>query len=292
MRFGIVLALCAGGLGHVAAAGEWNAPLSFVGAAPAVEMLAGENQAYAAAVAQGQPPAAADAPAAAAKAPISFWEGWKHNVDLGLNGASGNTEQVAVRGLVGAQRKTDTLETKWDIQYIFANNDGNKSKSRGEANIFNNWYFGADSKWGFFAQGKLEYDEFQKWQWRASGSVGPSYTFIKNETTTLRGRLGLGGSYDWGKQADEEFHPEADIGVDYAHTFKEGHKAFVTLDYYPSLDEFPAYRIVGQAGYEILLSKESAMTLKLGIQDRYDSTPGLGFKRNDVEYFVTLSFNF
>lgn len=231
---------------------------------------------------------AADAP----KPELSFWSGWKHNVDVGLNGASGNSENLSVRGLVGAERKSETLETKASIGYVYATDDGNKSKSRGEANIFNNWLFGADSKWGWFAQGKAEFDEIQEWKWRFSGATGPSYMFIKEENTTLRGRVGLGAFYETGKNGDDEIHPELDVGLDFNHTFKEGHKAFAVLDYYPSLDEFPAYRIVAQGGYEILLSKENNLTLKLGVQDRYDSTPGVGFKRNDVEYFITLSFNF
>ena len=238
----------------------------------------------------GAAPAAAPAPAPAAE--ISFWNGWKRNADLGINGSSGNSETVSIRALIGAERKTDTLETKANIGYVFTNSDGAKSKSRGEANLFNNWFFGADSKWGWFAQGKIEFDEFQSWKWRFSGATGPSYTFIKNEKTTLRGRVGLGAYYETGKLGDEEVKPELDIGGDLSHTFKEGHKGFVTVDYYPSLDEFPAYRVTAQAGYEILLSKEDQVSLKLGLQDRYDSTPGLGNKRNDVEYFVALSFNF
>lgn len=243
--------------------------------------------------AEWQPEAAAAPAEKAAPAPeVSFWNGWKRNADLGLNGSSGNSETLSIRGLIGAERKTETLETKANVGYVFANNDGEKSKSRGEANIFNNWNFGADSPWGWFAQGKVEYDEFQSWKWRFSGSTGPSYTFIKNEKTTLRGRVGLGAFYETGKSADDELHPELDLGLDFTHQFSETQKMFATIDYYPSLDEFPAYRVTAQAGYEILLSKEDNLSLKLGIQDRYDSSPGLGNKRNDVEYFVALSFNF
>ncbi|XVJ59614.1 MAG: DUF481 domain-containing protein [Tepidisphaera sp.] len=240
---------------------------------------------------QPQEGAAAEKPAAPA-AEVSFWSGWKRNADLGLNGSSGNSETVSVRGLIGAERKTESMETKANIGYVFTNSDGQKSKSRGEANLFNNWNFGADSPWGWFAQGKVEYDEFQSWKWRFSGATGPSYTFIKNEKTTLRGRVGLGAYYETGKLGDDELHPELDVGLDFTHQFSETQKMFATVDYYPSLDEFPAYRVTAQAGYEILLSKEDNLSLKLGVQDRYDSTPGLGNKRNDVEYFVALSFNF
>lgn len=286
-RVGLVAAV---GLAHAAQASTFEDRITVVTDLTAIAMISAGETFF---EQDGAKPADPAAPAVApAKADISFWNGWKRNIDFGINGASGNSENVSVRGLFGTERKTDTLETKASISYVFANSEGEKSKSRGEANIFNNWFFGADSKWGVFAQGKIEYDEFQTWMWRFSGAVGPSYTFIKDEKTTLRGRVGLAAFYETGKAGEEEINPELDIGADWTRQFSDTQKAFATIDYYPSLDEFPAYRITAQAGYEILLSKEDNLSLKLGIQDRYDSTPGLGYKRNDVEYFVTLSFTF
>lgn len=236
---------------------------------------------------------AGEAKPEAPKAELSFWEGWKRNVDLGLNGSDGNSQTLNVRVAVGTERKSDRLETKAGISYVVARDDNRTTKSRGEGFVFNNWLFGADSRWGLFGQVKAEYDEFQAWDWRLSGAFGPSYMIIKEENTTLRGRVGVAFSYETGGELqDEKVSPELDLGLDFAHTFKEGHKLFANADYYPSLDEFPAYRAVAQAGYEILLSKENNLVLKLGLQDRYDSTPGVGFRRNDLEYFVTLSFNF
>lgn len=244
------------------------------------------------------PPAPAAPTKAAPAAPeikpeISFWNGWKRNADFGLNGSEGNSQSLSVRALIGATRKTDSMETIASVGYSYGTSSNKKSRSRGEAVVFNNWDFGPDTRWGFFAQGKAEYDEFQIWDWRFSGAVGPSYAFIKEEKTTLRGRAGVGASYKTGGSQDpERIEPELDLGLDYSHTFKEGHRMFANADYYPSLDKFPNYRAVAQAGYEILIDKDSGLLLKLGIQDRYDSKPGAGFKKNDIEYFVTMSFNF
>ncbi|QOJ01552.1 MAG: DUF481 domain-containing protein [Phycisphaeraceae bacterium] len=233
------------------------------------------------------PPAAEPAPAD----PASFWEGWKRNFDVGLNGSEGNSESLSFRARVGAQRKVAMMESQAYLEYVYSKSDGKQTKSRGEG-FFRNDYSFADTDWGLFVWNKAEYDEFQAWDWRLSTFVGPSYTFIKDEQTTLRGRVGVGLIYETGGDADEKITPEGNLGVDYAHTFKEGHKLFASADYFPSLDDIPAYRLLFQAGYEILLSKESNMLLKLGVTDRYDSSPGLGIKRNDLEYFVTLSFAF
>lgn len=232
---------------------------------------------------------AAETPAAPAD-PVDFWHGWKRTADVGINGAEGNSENNSFRAGFTGERKASDMETKAGINYVYSSTGGEKSTSRGEAFLRNDWLF-KDSPWGVFAQGKLEYDEFAAWDWRASFSVGPSYTFIKNDTTLLRGRLGLGGSQTWG-DPDEDFRFEAMAGLDVEHKLTERQKVYASVEYYPDLSDFPGYRLDAKAGWELLVDPESNLFLKVGLVDRYDSAPGDGKKKNDFEYFATLSWVF
>jgi len=231
-----------------------------------------------------------DAAPTAPADPVDFWHGWKRSADLGVNGSEGNSENASFRAGVGVERKASDMETKAGVNYVYASSEGEKTKSRGEAAVRNDWLF-KDSPWGLFAQGKLEYDEFQAWDWRASAVIGPSYTFIKNEKTLLRGRVGLGGSQTWG-DPDEDFRFEAMAGGDFEHKITDRQKFVASVEYYPNLSDFPGYRLVATAGYELLVDPESNLFLKIGLADRYDSDPGDGKKKNDFEYFATLSWVF
>lgn len=222
--------------------------------------------------------------------PEDFWHGWKRTADVGINGAEGNSENNSFRAGLSAERKASDMETKAGINYTYASTGGEKSTSRGEAAIRNDWLF-KDSPWGLFAQGKIEYDEFAAWDWRASFAVGPSYTFIKNDRTVLRGRVGLGGSQTWG-DPDEDFRFEAMLGADLEHKITDRQKLVASVEYYPDLSNFPDYRLEAKAGYELLVDPESNLFLKIGLADRYDSNPGDGKKKNDFEYFATLSWVF
>lgn len=237
-------------------------------------------------------PAAAAAPAAAKpKDPESFWEGWKGTVDLGLNGSAGNSETLSLRGAVGLKRVTEPMETAVNFSYIYATDDGKATKSRAEASIRNDWLF-KDSPWGFFAQGKFEFDDFQSWLYRVSAFAGPSYTFIKNDATLLRGRIGFGLSREIMRNAENAINPEALAGLDFEHKLNDRTKIFANVDYLPSLKRFTTFRIDSKAGLEILLDKDSGMNFKLGAADRYQSNPGPGAKRNDIDYFATLGWSF
>lgn len=222
--------------------------------------------------------------------PETFFDGWKGKIELGLNGSDGNAENLSFRGGIGGKRITEPMETTLDLGYIYATSDGAKNKSRGEINAKNDWLF-KDSPWGFFAQGKVEFDEFQDWRWRTSVFAGPSYTFIKDDKTTLRMRAGAGLTKEYGGSRNEII-PEALVGLDFTHKLDDRQSIFFSAEWLPSLSDWPDYRVNAKAGYEVVVDPSTNMFLKLGVNDRYNSNPGDGFKKNDVEYFVLLGWEF
>jgi hypothetical protein len=244
------------------------------------------------------PPPNPDAPATlpiAELPPKPFWEGWRGSVDAGINGSDGNSETFSARTTLGAKRVTTSLETSATLQYIYVTDDGIKSKSRGEVNLRNDWLLNP-SPWGFFALGKVEYDEFQPWDLRGSAFVGPSYTFIQSTRTTLRGRTGLGITREFGSERNE-VSPEALFGLELNHKLSDRSRLFGSTEILPSLADFPEHRINSQAGYELLVDPQMRLNIKFGVASRYNSDPGerdngVRFKSNDIEYFITAGWDF
>jgi len=222
--------------------------------------------------------------------PTTWREGWTGGVEGGLNGSSGNSDTLNFRAGVFANRITSSIETRAFANYLYSEDDGDRSQNRGEIGARNDWILG-DSPWSVFAQGLFEIDEFQDWDSRLSGFAGIGYAFIKDDRTLLRGRLGAGGSYRWGG-ADDGFTPEGLIGIDFEHQLTERQRIFATGELYPSLDDGGEFRSLARAGWEILVDPSINMSLKLGVENRYDSKPGGDAKKNDFEYFALLAFAF
>lgn len=222
--------------------------------------------------------------------PTSFWKGWRGSVQAGVNGSSGNSENFNLRMGFSAERKTKPMETRADAVYSWATDGGEKTKSRAEANLRNDWNFN-ESPWFVFTVGKAEFDEFQDWRWRLSAMVGPGYAIIRNDKTTLKARSGFGFSQELGGQSNE-FYPELDFGMDFEHQLTERQKLFATGDYYPRIEDFADYRTVTKAGWEIIVDPEMNLLLKLGIEHRHQSEPGEGFKKNDLDYFAMMGWRF
>ena len=217
-------------------------------------------------------------------------DGWKGTVEAGLNGSDGNTEQISFRIAASAKRTTERMETTVGASYQYATSDGVESENRFEASGLNDW-LNKGSRWRYFATGKYEFDEFQDWDHRLSGYVGVGYEFIKNDKTTLIGRAGLGGAYEIGGQ-NEEFNPEAMLGLDYTRKLTERQSLTASTEFYPDLSDLSEFRMINRAGWQITVDPETNMFLRLGAEHRHDSDPGKGFKHNDLDYYLTLGWDF
>lgn len=227
----------------------------------------------------------------AAEQPASWTEGWTGSVELGLNGSDGNTETFNFRGGITGERITLDYETRAGFVYSYTRNDGTDTENRANAFIRNDWLLAEDSKWRIFALGDATFDDFQDWDYRVSAFGGVGYEFIDTDKTFLLGRVGLGVTREIGG-SENAFIPEGVLGADFTHKLTERQKVYANVDFYPALDDFGPYRLVSRAGWEILVDPETSMSLKLGVEDRYDSDPGDGFKRNDLDYFALLVWSF
>lgn len=215
---------------------------------------------------------------------------WKRSISIGLSGTEGNAESASGRVGLDAKRTSPAQDTVLAAGYFYATSDGNRTRNRADAAIRNDWKFG-DSRWGLFAQGRVEYDEFQDWDLRLSGSLGPSYQVVRTETTSLRGRAGLGLRREFGGESNS-LTPEAIFGLDFEHKVSERTVLTAGVEWLPSLAEVPQFRAGGHMGMRTVLDAAAGMSLHAGIADRYDSSPGASVDRNDIEYFVTLGWQF
>lgn len=230
-------------------------------------------------------------PEAEAQKGFFDWDAWAKSIDIGINGASGNSENVNLRIQLGGERKTDKMETKVTALYRMTSSEGDQTENRFRFDVRNDWLPQDGSKIRWWAQGAYEYDEFQEWDSRVSGAAGIGYEFINNDKHTLVGRLGFGGSQTYGDM-NEDFRPEAVAGLDYTWAIKDGQKFGAGTEVFLDVSDTDNFRVNSYAQYEVLLDAESNLTFKTGVANRYDSEPGGTAEKSDLEYYVTMGWTF
>ncbi len=224
--------------------------------------------------------------------PESWLDGWAGGVELGLNGSDGNSESVNFRAGANATRDTSKYTTKATFAYAWARNATGITTNKANAGLRNDWKLGADSRWIVFAQGGVEFDDFQDWDLRLTAYAGVGYKVIKQDNMTLVLRAGAGIAKEIGGSRNEVI-PEGLLGADYEWKIDDRQKFTANVDFYPRLDEFGDYRVVAKAAYEFLVDPKSKMSFKLGIEDRYQNPEsGPGLKKNDIDYFALLVWSF
>ncbi|MCU7796257.1 MAG: DUF481 domain-containing protein [Candidatus Thiodiazotropha sp. (ex Myrtea spinifera)] len=211
---------------------------------------------------------------------------WKHEVEAGLNGSTGNSESMNLHAGYSAAYKDEVDAWKFVTAYDKAKSDGVESRNQFFADLLKDWFW-QDSPWFAFAQGRYDWDEFKDWDYRLSASGGAGYEFLKNDAWYVVGRFGLGGNKTYG-DVDEEFTPEAILGLDAAWTISERESANFKTTFYPSLEDSGEYRNITTFDWKMGISARGNLAMKIGLINEYDSLAAPGIDKNDFKYNLSL----
>lgn len=217
---------------------------------------------------------------------------WRGGFEFGVNGSDGNSDVLSLRLGTNFDTKLDRNVFHLDGLYTFTQQDGTTRQNQAILNTRNEFLF-PGTPWSVFSAAQVEYDEFRAYDLRAGAYAGFSYRWLKTDTTAFKTRLGAGAvrEIDTGGTAPDRWVPEAVIGGDFNHRFTDRQGFVSGLDVFPNLSQIGQFRVRARAGYEIVVDPEHGMVLRLGVQDRYDSSPA-NARRNDLNYFATLLFRF
>lgn len=214
---------------------------------------------------------------------------WSGQFAFGLNGAEGNTERFNSRFGYDGKRSGPKNDLTLNMTYAKSTADGEETENKFLSDARNEWKLD-ETPWNLFVSGSGVYDEFQAWDFRLVTNAGVGYKFIDEETTKLSTRFGSGTSREFGG-TDNRFIPEANFAMDAEKKLNDRHSLKAGLEYFPSFFDFGDYRVNSKTSWEILIDPEWKLSLRLGLQDRFQSMPD-GGKRNDLDYFAEIVWKY
>jgi len=215
----------------------------------------------------------------------SLPESWESSFEVGVDGSEGNARTMSFRTGANMKRKVDWSDLRVDVRYVRGGANGVETKHNGQLNANHDWLLG-ESPWSLFLKTQFEYNEFTAYDSRLTTNTGVGYNFLKTDSTQLKGRFGTGVSHEF-NGPDDRWVPEAVFGANFEHRVSKRQKFRADIDYLPEWGAFNDYRVQTDIGWEFLLDEATNMSLKLGVVDRYDSTPN-GRKPNDLDYSLLL----
>ena len=210
---------------------------------------------------------------------------WDGSIEVGVNGATGNTETFNITAGYDLKRETERWEFSSDLKYFNSSQSGIETQNYAIFNAGMEWKW--DSAWSAFARTQLQLNEFQPWDLRLVLNGGLAYRAVDTDTGKLKFRFGAGASREFGG-ADDQWKPEAVFGMDAKQQLSKRSKLVSKMDYFPSWDDFSDYRLVSDVSWQIILDETTNLSLKFGVITNYDSTPDVGSVAQDVNYVAML----
>ncbi|MGJ8672150.1 DUF481 domain-containing protein [Rubritalea sp.] len=212
---------------------------------------------------------------------------WESSVDLGFSLSKGNTDNMLLR--LGAQTaKKDGADAYFaNASYKY----GEEDSKANEDEIL------AKATWKHVYEGKNFYgirfdarsDAFADIDYRFSLYATYGYYWIDTETTIFSTELGLGVTTEDKGQGNSTYISGL-FDQSFEHKFNENAKLYQNFSYSPRIDNFDDYRLVFELGVETKVTETIA--LKVSFEDRYESVPAAGKKKNDLNFITGLAYKF
>lgn len=215
---------------------------------------------------------------------------WDNSFTAGFSGAGGNSTNLNVFLALDSKFENEEHRNHLGAKFFLAETDSDRSDENIE--IFGNADFLLpDEKWFWFMNSSYEYDRFRDWKQRVTGFVGVGYELISEEDFELALRAGVGTTKEFSGARD--FRPEALIGLDLIKwQITKNQVLTASTTYYPDLEDLEEGRLVSKAEWSWDVSAENNLSLKLGIENEYESEVQQGSEHSDTRYYGAVSMSF
>ena len=214
---------------------------------------------------------------------------WTGRAEFGLDGQTGNSERLSLKGLVQTTRATDFARLSLYLRGQFEETSGERSKN--EIIAGTKYERDLSERTFAFLHIEMERDEFESLDLRSTLTVGIGYFLIRAETHELKIRAGPSYQHEELDDGSTTDNLLAGLGYDYRLDLNERIRFTSTLSYFFNATEMDDWRLTAENAAEIPISTDAAWKLRLGIRNAYDALPQPGVERLDTSYFTSLTYD-
>lgn len=251
-------------------------------------MIAGVAASVAtAALAQAPAPAAAAAPD-----PL-----WKTTVSAGANVTRGNSETMVLNGSVLSAFKQDKNEARVGVEVNYGEartttGSGTNETRTTDTNLNNARAFGEyrrllTERTFLYGNAELLRDDIADIDYRMTVGPGVGRYFLMSPNQKLSGEIGV--AYIVTRLAgDTDGAVALRLAERYEIKLSAAASLWESVEYLPSIDDFSQYLMNAEVGAEAAMNAK--LSLRVVLQDKYNSDPAPGKENNDLVLIAGLSY--
>lgn len=216
---------------------------------------------------------------------------WRGSLGAGFTATSGNTDSITATLNGDAVKQTDIDKLSGYVQAVYGRRDTNGTTERTSDLLRGGVAYNHDTNERTFGFGSLDLERNMliDLELRSVAATGVGYHVIKRDELTFD--VSTGPAYNREQYSDETrdaiewlFAQESTHKLNEAVSFRQ------RLALYPNLRDTGEYRFVFDAGLVIKMAGNWNATISLN--DRYQSNPLPGVKKNDLLFVTGLQYTF
>ena len=215
--------------------------------------------------------------------------GLETTVAGGITLTDGNSETLQANGSIVSEGEREGLgSVRFGVEASYGENtvDDQSNTTTENAKVFGNAKKTLSEMTFAYLDVSVLYDDIARIDYRAVAGPGAGLYLVKNDATKLSIESGL--SYVWEDVADvSDDYVALRVAQRLDHSLNETAKLWQSVEYLPQVEDFGNYLLNAELGAEAALN--ARMSLRLVLQDKYDSDPGVGLKENDVTLVAGIS---
>lgn len=150
-------------------------------------------------------------------------------------------------------------------------------------------WFVPDSNWSIFVTGAYQWDAFESWEHRISGYIGPGYKLIDHTDLTLKLRVGVGATYEYG---ESQTLPEALLSLEWNWELDDRQGLNGIFSYVPDFTMIEQYRLEFNGEWNFRLQKQEGLSFYVGVRNQFQSIVPADSTNNDLRVFGGVKYEF
>lgn len=221
---------------------------------------------------------------------------WRYALGLGASVASGNTDATTLNASADAVRKT--AQDKWSAygSALYGKSNGVKTADALRAGTRYDWNLSQQ----LFAFGSADFERDKIALLNSRLGIGGGVGYHLFNTPDLTWDLFGGAGYTMDRYdaprvignntVDSYNYANLLLGEESTHKLGESTSFKQRFVAYPNLKDTNAWRSQFDAGLSVAMSK--AMSLNVGLSNRYNNAPGTGLKKSDTLLTTGVTYKF
>lgn len=215
-------------------------------------------------------------------------ENWSLIIGTAFGYVNNVNDELNVRLSAQAEHNSEFARLRIDSAYFLNSANNVIIDNDVMVGTTQDWFF-PGSDWSVFAKGTYQWDQFESWEHRLSGYLGPGYKLVDSEDLAIDLRIGAGATYEY---TNSQIFPEALFSIEWNWAIDDRQRFNGTSSYAPDVTNFDQYRISLNAEWNFRLQKEKGLSFYIGVRNMFQSIVEEGSTNNDLRLFGGVKYEF